>query len=54
MEQAHAARSALVVIIGGEEEKEGKVKVRNMKSGEESYVLREGLASSLTAVLGAI
>ena len=53
MEQAHAARCALVVIIGGEEEKEGKVKVRNMKSGEESFVPREALVASLAAALGA-
>jgi histidyl-tRNA synthetase len=53
MEQAHAARSAFVVIIGGEEEKEGKVKVRNMKSGEESFVPRQELVASLTTALAA-
>ena len=53
MEQAHAARSAQVVIIGGEEEKEGKVKVRNMKSGEETFVPRQELAVSLAAALAA-
>jgi histidyl-tRNA synthetase len=53
MEQAHSARSSLVVIIGGEEEKEGKVKVRNMKSGEESFVSQKELVASLAAALAA-
>jgi histidyl-tRNA synthetase len=53
MEQAHAARSALVVIIGGEEEKEEKVKVRNMKSGEEALVLHNDLIASIAAALAA-
>ncbi|HUI91008.1 MAG TPA: histidine--tRNA ligase [Chitinivibrionales bacterium] len=53
MEQAHAARSAFAVIIGGEEEKQGQVKVRNMRSGEESLVPRENLAVWLNAALKA-
>jgi histidyl-tRNA synthetase len=51
MEQANAARSVLVVFIGGEEEKEGKVKVRSMKTGEEFLALKQNLASSLKNAL---
>lgn len=53
MEQANAARSSCVVFIGGEEEKQGSVKVRNMKSGEESLVTRPDLTAFLKKSLGA-
>ena len=38
MEQAHAARSRFVVFVGGDEEKEGKIKIKNMETGEEKIV----------------
>ena len=38
MEQAHAARSRFVVFVGGDEEKEGKIKIKNMETGEENTV----------------
>ena len=38
MEQAHAARSRFVVFVGGNEEKEGKIKIKNMETGEEKTV----------------
>jgi histidyl-tRNA synthetase len=38
MEQAHAARSRFVVFTGGDEEKEGKIKIKNMQTGEETTV----------------
>jgi histidyl-tRNA synthetase len=38
MEQAHAARSRFVVFVGGDEEKEGKIKIKNMETGEEKTV----------------
>jgi histidyl-tRNA synthetase len=47
MELAHAARSAIVVFIGGNEEKEGNVKVKNMKTGEEKLIEKSGLISYL-------
>lgn len=38
MEQAHAARSRFVVFIGGDEEKQGKIKIKNMGTGEEKTI----------------
>ena len=38
IEQAHAARSLFVVFVGGDEEKEGKIKIKNMETGEEKTV----------------
>jgi histidyl-tRNA synthetase len=38
MEQAHAARSRFVVFVGGDEEKEGKIKIKNMETGDEKTV----------------
>jgi histidyl-tRNA synthetase len=38
MEQANSARATLVVFVGGEEEHLGNVRVRNMKSGEETVL----------------
>jgi histidyl-tRNA synthetase len=43
MESAHAARSARVVFIGGTEEIEGNVKVKNMKTGEEKMLKKTEL-----------
>jgi histidyl-tRNA synthetase len=51
MEQANAARSLLAVFIGGEEEKTGNVKMRNMKTGEESIIERNDLVSALRKAL---
>jgi histidyl-tRNA synthetase len=38
MEQANSARASLVVFVGGDEEKQGNVKIRNMRSGQEVIV----------------
>ncbi len=38
MEQANCAHAASVVFVGGDEEKQGKVKIRNMASGEEAVI----------------
>jgi histidyl-tRNA synthetase len=38
MEQAHAAGSIMAVFIGGEEEKEGKIKLKIMQTGEEFLI----------------
>jgi histidyl-tRNA synthetase len=38
MEQANSARASMVVFVGGDEEKQGNVKVRNMRSGQEMIV----------------
>ncbi len=51
MEQANAARSLLAVFIGGEEEKTGNVRMRNMKTGEEKLVARGELVSALKKAL---
>jgi histidyl-tRNA synthetase len=51
MEQANAARAKIAVFIGGEEESEGKVRVRNMKTGEEQLVARVNLADTLRTLL---
>jgi histidyl-tRNA synthetase len=38
MELAHAARSRYVVFVGGDEEKEGKIRIKNMENGGEHLV----------------
>jgi histidyl-tRNA synthetase len=38
MEQANSARASMVVFVGGDEEKQGNVKIRNMRSGQEVIV----------------
>jgi histidyl-tRNA synthetase len=52
MEQANSARATLVVFVGGDEEKLGKVKVRNMKSGEEAVIAGSELTAYLNNNLG--
>jgi histidyl-tRNA synthetase len=47
MEQAHGARAACVVFIGGDEEKQGMVKVKDMKTGEETLVALSQLLPEL-------
>jgi histidyl-tRNA synthetase len=47
MEQANAARASMVVFVGGDEEKQGTVKVRNMATGNEAVIA----AMELTAFL---
>ncbi len=51
MEQAHAARSAIAVFIGGDEEREGNVKIKNMRTGEESLVAASGLLEKIRIIL---
>ncbi|HMD69686.1 MAG TPA: histidine--tRNA ligase, partial [Chitinivibrionales bacterium] len=51
MEQANAARSLLAVFIGGEEEKTGNVRMRNMKTGEEKLIARGELVAALKKAL---
>jgi len=51
MEQAHAARSAIAVFIGGDEEREGNVKVKNMRTGQESLVEASGLLEKIRTIL---
>jgi histidyl-tRNA synthetase len=38
MEQANSARATFVVFVGGDEETQGNVRIRNMKSGDETVV----------------
>jgi histidyl-tRNA synthetase len=51
MEQANAARAKIAVFIGGQEENEGKVRVRNMKTGDEQLVARSNLTATLRTLL---
>jgi histidyl-tRNA synthetase len=51
MELANAARALLTVFVGGEEEKEGKVKMRNMKTGAEKLVVRSNLIDEINKSL---
>jgi histidyl-tRNA synthetase len=51
MEQANCARAALVVFVGGDEEKQGTVRIRNMKSGEEAVIASAELLSYLAKCL---
>jgi histidyl-tRNA synthetase len=52
MEQANSARAVLVVFIGGDEEKSGTVKVRNMQSGAETVVAVSEMLPHLKKCLG--
>jgi histidyl-tRNA synthetase len=52
MEQANSARATLVVFVGGEEEKQGNFKVRNMKSGEEAIIAGSEFTAYLNNNLG--
>lgn len=51
MKLASAARARLVVFTGGEEEAEGKVKIREMGSGEELLVGRDELLEKVRSLL---
>jgi histidyl-tRNA synthetase len=48
MEQAHAARSRRVVFVGGNEEKDGNVKIKNMETGVEIVASASKLLESLS------
>ena len=47
MEQANTARSKIVVFVGGSESAEGKVKVKNMGTGEEKTVAANRLIEEI-------
>ena len=47
MKQADAARAGIVLFIGGEEEQEGKFKIRNMKTGEEKILEKKDVTTVL-------
>ena len=48
MEQAHAARSRRVVFVGGDEEKDGNIKIKNMETGFEVVAPASKLLESLS------
>ncbi len=47
MEQANAARSRIAVFVGGVEGAEGKVKIKNMSSGQEETVAADRLVEEI-------
>ncbi|MGD9202791.1 MAG: histidine--tRNA ligase [Chitinispirillia bacterium] len=47
MKQADAARAKIVVFIGGEEEEEGRLKIRDMKTGEERQIEKRDIAAAI-------
>jgi histidyl-tRNA synthetase len=49
LKQANAARSRVVVFVGGEEEAQGKVKIKDMRSGEERLVPAADLAAAIAS-----
>jgi len=51
MEQAHAARCKIVVFVGGTEEQEGKIKLKNMESGEEHCLKKSDVPAYLDSML---
>ena len=51
MKLADAARAEIVLFVGGEEEREGKVKLRNMVSGEEEIIPIDTLHESVKKIL---
>ena len=52
MALANAARARMVVFAGGEEEKAGKIKIKNMNTGEERVIPSIELITSLKTMLG--
>ena len=48
---ANAARAALTVFVGGDEGSQGKVKVKNMNSGEESMIPADELIDAVRKTL---
>ncbi len=51
MKLADAARAEIVVFTGGDEEKEGKIKIRNMSSGEETVIPIDTVKEKITTLL---
>jgi histidyl-tRNA synthetase len=51
LKQANAARATFVVFVGGEEEKAGQVKLKNMRSGDEQLVAVDNLVRTVTRQL---
>ena len=51
MEQANSAHASMVVFVGGDEEKQGHLKVRNMKSGVEAVIAASKLVVYLQDAL---
>lgn len=51
MKLADAARAKIALFVGGEEEREGKVKLRNMASGKEEIIPIETLPENVKKIL---
>ena len=51
MKLADAARAEIVLFVGGEEEREGKVKLRNMVSGDEEIIPIDTLPENIKKIL---
>jgi len=51
MEQANNARALIVIFVGGEESKAGKVKIRFMKNGDETIVAEAELVAFINDAL---
>ncbi len=51
MKLAHASGASVAVFVGGEEESQGKVKVKEMATGLEHLIGRENLATQLETIL---
>ena len=51
MKQADAARAKIVLFIGGEEERQGKLKIRDMKTGEELQINKKDVTAAIQKLL---
>lgn len=51
MKHADAARVKIVLFTGGDEEKDGKLKMRDMRSGEEKLVLNDNVIEAIQKLL---
>jgi histidyl-tRNA synthetase len=51
LKNANAARATITVFIGGDEAKEGNVRIKDMLSGNESTIKEERLVEELTSLL---
>jgi len=51
MEYAATIRARVVVIVGPREVKEGKVRLRDMRTGQERDIAKEGIVSELAKIL---
>jgi histidyl-tRNA synthetase len=51
MKNANAARSPFVLFMGGDEARQGMVKIKNMSTGDESIVARHTIINNVLQMI---